>query len=296
MTYLVAQLIEDIRDELHGEFHQEWNLVNGAQTNSETTIEFLDVMLGIGIGSVLYVNSTGELMYVRDAPSGSSATVVRGFRGTTATAIAANAQVEVNPRFPPSRIRRAIQDEVRSWPSTLYTATLETISVGHGARHGALSRGDAYRILEVRRAASDTVSTRDTFPIAPRPWDITRAGPSASAGYGVQIGETIPAGDLYVLYAVPFNTSAIDDGVDLQDDMGLLESMNDIVRWGVCWRLISREEIDRTDMSEQGQPRDAQEIAPNEQSTLARYYLSMRNMRIAQEADRLRAYYPMTRG
>lgn len=297
MTYLVSQLVEDIRDELHGEFHQEWNIVNGAHNASVTSLAFSDLNLGIGVGSILHILSTGELMYVRDCTGAvSPATVIRGFRGTTAQAIADGAQIEVNPRFPGPRIKRAIQDEIRSWPAGLHAQMLEDFTIGDGQRHVTLSRGDAYRVLEVRRFAGDTHSGRDTYPLVPGPWEITRAAPGPSAGYGVQFGEEIAAGKIHVLYAIPFDVPAVlDDGLDLQDDIGLADGMNEVVRWGAMWRLASREELDRIDLSEQAQPRDAQEVAPGQIVSFARYCKQMRDERIAEEADRLRSYYPIRR-
>lgn len=301
MTYSVGQLIEDTREALEGVYHTSINVVVGSMTSSVAAFTITMNNLSLGPGAVVEVDN--EMMFVTAFdPVTGIATVIRGQFGTTAVSHLAGALVRISSRFTKRRIRRALYEEVGSLPATLFKAESEQVAITDSSRVGTLLRSDIYRLLEVRRDPIPTGGSgffqatsvsRDTYPKVPGV-RLMRAGPSLNAGYSIELSQgNVPSGSLYVLYAAPFDVSNFDDGVDLLDDVGLAQSMLDLVRFGAMSRLIGEEEAIRVDLGEQGQPRVATEVAQGEIPQASNFYLQMRNRRINEESARLLQMYPI---
>jgi hypothetical protein len=298
VSYLVSELVEDTRDALLGTYRARWNALGAAiSTTTQPTVTLADSVRAVGVGSILAIGD--ELLYVRSI-AGSVATVLRGFRGTTAATYANGTVLEENPRFPKGRIKQALRDEVRSWPASLFRVEASIVPVTSNQRLVSLPFSDVLRVLEARRDPSSSLSwaivssnsARDTYPAVEA--RLVRAGPAAVGGWSVELDANVPAGSIYVLLARPFDTSVWDDSTDLEDDVGLASFMFDIPRWGAMGRLLSEEESLRVAMTAQPQPRRAQEVANAEILQSGQFFQRRRDVRVREAASMLREMYPLS--
>jgi len=72
----------------------------------------------------------------------------------------------------------------------------------------------------------------------------------------------------------------------------LSSPMEDCLRYGAAWRMMSHREVKRTFTEGQGEPRNAEETPPGHITQIAEQMRRMRNERMAEEARRLAAEYP----
>lgn len=299
MSYLVSQLVEETRQALQGTYRAAYNQSVNLGTTGTTSVTLTLDHPGADAGTVLSIGS--ELLYVV-LTVGNVCEVVRGFGGTTPAAWAAGALIEVDPRYPPSRISAALRDEIRSWPASVFRAEQLTVPIAATQRVVALSRSDILRVLECRRDpatslgsssyAVATTTSRDTYPRVDG--TLMRTGPAQFAGWGLELTSNVPAGSLYVLAAVPFDTSVWANSIDLEDFVGLPQWMFDIPKWGAMGRLLSEDESLRVDMTSQPQPRRATEVQNGETLQAGQYFTRRRDARLREAADMFRQLYPPT--
>jgi hypothetical protein len=116
--------------------------------------------------------------------------------------------------------------------------------------------------------------------------------PSGSALFLDTEGEI--ALDLRVTFMRPYEVSAFDDTVDL-DVIGLAPTQVDIAVLGALWRLVITREIKRNFIEAQGDPRSAQEVPPGAIANSGRVTKALRDERLREEMNRIRAMYPFRR-
>jgi hypothetical protein len=287
VPYTIADLIRDARAELTGELGVRFNLADGDYVDTDTDIVLVDDLGIMHPGSQLVVQDTGEQMYVRSVDTGTlTATVVRGWAGTTAQAIDDAAIIEVDPRWAPSRVRRAVHAELRSLPPSLFQTASYEGTVGAGGRIVDLGVTDILRVLEVRRDAT-TWYGRDNHPDVP--------GISIERYSGVL---SIPADqapyagtNVYVLYARGFDTVDLDDDTDLEDDCGIPQRMHDIPLWGACAQVLMFSEAARLDLSAANQAKDYENLPATAMAQVGATFMRQRDARIRAESDYLRALW-----
>jgi hypothetical protein len=292
----IADLIDDVRTELNGELGATWNVVDGAVLVAGTSIVFADDLGSMGPGTIL-VTSTGEELFVRSVNTGTqTATVVRGWNRSTPAAIADGAYIEVDPRFSPRRVRRAVHAELRSLPTSLFRVEHAQATVDNGGRLALLSTEDILRVLEVRRDADSSIETRDNHPLLPSiDWQLQRTGPSGYQGTHIGLARDAVPGrvgtTLYAAVAVGFSVEDLDDSTDLLDDVGLSVHMLDIPLWGACAQTITFAEAARLDTQAVNQRANQENVPATAMTQVGREYARIRDHRIRVEADRLRAIW-----
>jgi len=122
-SYTLAQLTSDTLQQLRGTTRDEINILaaplDAPAPLTRQTISLTDDLNGVTIGSLLVVGD--ETMYVLSAsPEGVTATVVRGFDGTTPQAAASGSIVLVDPPWTVGVVRNRLRDEIRSWGPQLF--------------------------------------------------------------------------------------------------------------------------------------------------------------------------------
>lgn len=289
----VADLIVETQRLVHGTQRTEINVLAAAVNSSTTTITIEDAAGGITERSVISIDD--ELMYVR-AVSGTSLTVIRGYR-STAAAHDDGKLIEVNPRFPQVMIRRALIDDIHSWPDSVYREqtqeySLSTSEVGIDLDDFATVR----RILDVEMAATDnllfwqrpyrtrllTAADPGDFPsgngLIVYPADFRSYPTTGSSTYAVR-----------VTAATDFVTSTFTDAIDVVTTVGLPATAIDIPPLGAAARLVGVREILRTNMGTQNQPRRAEEVPAGATIQTGLQLMQLRDRRLSQEATRLMA-------
>lgn len=291
----VADLVEHTVEHLYGTARATLNFLTSGVDADDTTFTFEDdITATIGPGSFLSVDN--ELVYVRSVVVASkTAVVLRAQRGTTAASHAAETLVDVNPRFPRYRVKRALLEDIRAWPDTLYrTTTIDLATTVGGAGYDLTGLDPSFLgIVDIQGGphAHDS-SLRWTRPM----YNLLRGAdtdvfPSGSAvvferGYH-------DVRDLRAVVAIPFDLTTWDDATDLLDDCGIPESMHDIPPLGAAARLMVGQDVKRSSTAAQGEPRHADEVPAGFSSSVATYLRRTRDQRISEEAAKLRAAHPL---
>lgn len=292
-TTSVATVIQRIRDHyLYGTYRATLNQLAVDPGSGGTTLTFTYDMEGITRGSYLSIEQ--EVVYVwATNPASKTATVARAQMGTLAAAHAIATTVEINPRFPRPMIKQTMEEEIRSWPTSLFKVDALDISATTSFRAYDLTGiGDFYFVVEVRKSQPSGDTTRSWPKIS---FDVIRDMSAANfaSGSAIQLQSPLDtARTLRVTYARPFDVSVFEEATDLVATCGLSSSMVDIVQYGTAWRLLQPREIQRTSRQSQGEPRKAEEVPPGFTSATAAGLKKLRDNRIDEESNRLRAKYP----
>jgi hypothetical protein len=274
---------------------QTFTLTAEAVSNSETDIDLAEID-DVSLGSFLAIDD--ELMYVRAiTPASKTATVIRGQRATSAVTHANGALVEINPKFPRYRVRRALGEEIRAWTSEVFSVAevdLDTTSGTAGYDLVGVPAG-FLTILDVQLGPRSGITDG---AVVKANWDLVRNADTSiyPSGNGLVITSGLGnARDLRVIYAVGFDTSSLADSTDVEADIGLATSMLDIPPLGAAARLMVGREVKRTFGEGQPEPRRSEEVPVGASSGTATYLRREANRRLGEEAVRLRALYGWAR-
>jgi hypothetical protein len=250
----------------------------------------------VSVGSFLGIED--ELLYVRAVNTATrTVTVIRGQRSTTAAVHADAVLVEVNPKFPRYRVRRALQEEIRSWPSDLYRVDeidIDTVSGTAGYDITGLS-SDFLHVLDVQ--LGPRTNSLDGAVVRPS-WEIMRGADTSIYASGTGLILTSGFGgarDVRVTVALPFTTTTFTDATVVETTVGLGVSMVDIPPLGAAARLMVGREIKRTFGEGQPEPRRAEEVPVGSASGTATFLRREVTRRIGEEIIRLRALHPIRR-
>lgn len=288
-TMTVAEFIAVTQDHLYGSTAQMITTLTTQVTATGTTL-VLGSDAGIGPRRTLSIDD--ELIYVVSWVAATlTATVVRGFRGTTKAVHSAGSEVEVNARFPRYMIRRALREEISGWPDGLFAIDTVDIETATSVRGYDLAIGDYIRVLDAFVSPAIPTSTDVWTRI-----DFTdrRSQDTADFASGTSITFNIdftPSRTVRVIYAKRFVTTDMSDDIACST-IGLWPSMTDIPSLGAAWRLIQGKEVRRLDLNAQGQNRSAEQVQAGVASATSRAFGSMRDARIQQEQIRMLARYP----
>jgi hypothetical protein len=290
-TGTVGQMVEETQRHLQGMRQNELNRVNGALTDSATTVAcdfdlnslVPDSFIAID-DEVLYVWTTNE--------GGRTAEVQRGMLGSTASAHADGALIETNPRFARFAIRRALRQELLALSPPLFAVQTEEVSFASGDRAENLPNAETATPLFLIDIRAEPVSPATT-------WKIVKAEIVGGmftgdflSGWALQLQDDYGAVTTRVRWARPFALDVFDDATAFST-IGLSDSMGDIPPLGAAARLLSAREAVRTDTRAQGESRLAEEVPPGHHVSAARALHQLRDRRVEEELRRLRSVYPM---
>lgn len=287
---IVADLKAETRRHLQGASRSELNSLASDLTVTGTSLVLSREAVGVARGSVLGVGD--ELLYVWSYDSANkTATVLRGHLGTTAVAHASGVPIEVNPRFSTFDIGHALKREIAAWTHEVFATS--TVSV-EGADHlFALDLSGAYFPLAVVGKPQGGRWTKVSG------WSVIRGLPTDDVAEGAAISVTDPrfyGSKLTVTLAVPFDTSTFDDDTVVETAVGLPTSMLDVAALGAAARLLETREVARTSATAQGEPRHAEEVPPGHLSQTGQLLRRRVDVRLSEEAARLRAAWPYRGG
>lgn len=286
-------LIDTTLDWLLGGTDEEVNVLTSAPDTDDTMLTFAYELNGIVPGATICVDL--EVMRVVDANSQSStATVLRGQRGSTATSHATGAVTQVGPRFSRWSVLREINTDLDSlsgaglYQMATVDLTFNAAITGYDLT-GVTSIEQIYSIryqtpgsekdwpkLERRDYRYDSVASTTDFP-------------SGSAVFVYQGG--YPGHVLRVAYKKPFeHLSTITD--DVQDVTGLAPTAHDIPSLGAAIRLIAGHEAGRIAYEIQPDTRRPAEVPVGSNVNTSTGWARLRNARIDDELRRQARRYP----
>lgn len=289
MTTAANLITRTHRQLLSGVVEERNKLASGVNATAASIVLTYDVG-GIRSGAVIEIGS--EQMYVWDiVESTKTATVERGFNGTTATAHASGSIAIVNPRFPRNQILESINDEMSDLSSPMHglfqvkTLDIEYSPVNRQTNLNAIA--DVIDIIEARYRykSDDYKKINDIKLIRDLPTkDFTTT-------MAIQIDSNIPASDVRLVYKAPFGR-IINEQDDIQIVAGFPQSAEDILIMGAQIRMMSSREIKRNFTESQGDTRRSDEVPPGAVANSINNLLRIRRDRITAEAAKLTRRYP----
>lgn len=266
------------------------NSSNGALTTGTSIVTCNYPPDQIDQGVLLSVDY--ELMHVWHA-NGSDLSVERGMYGTTATSHGDGAIIEIEPRWPKGLILAELQRELQALPKSIFAVDEATVAftTGHNVTDfTGMSGIEIHRLLQVLAWSTSSYTTMGVRTL--KGTRLLRNMPTATfpSGYAIMLPDNAGAGadtTIRVTYAKDLDASTITDATDLQTGVGLPESAEDILVFGVAARLLMDHEAIRNDLARQGQQRHAEEVPPQAWLRTAQFYQEQRDRRIAEEGVRL---------
>lgn len=295
MATTASDLIEETLALLQGDSREEINLLSTAITDTtSTSVVVADSLGGIQAGSVICIDT--EEMYVRSVTASTlTATVIRGFRGSTAATHSANAQIQVRPHTSRFRIFNAINDELRALSGQgifqMKTVNLTFNAAVGGYNMTSVTAADVVDIYSVRY--KDPNGTSKEWPPVRR-YELVRnmASTDFASTLALMVYDAVPPGQtVRVQYRARLGTfSATSDNIS--SVTGLHAEAFDLPVIGAAWRLTTASEVRRNFTEAQGDSRRAEEVPPGSTLRAAGGLFALRRQRISEERGRLMAMYP----
>lgn len=269
---------------------EERNKLAASVSATATTVSVQYDMKGIREGVVIQVDA--ELMYVWEIAVGSkSATVERGWNGTTAVAHATNSIVVVDPKFPRNQIVEAINAELDDLSSPMNGLfQVKTMDIDYNGSWTMLNIPTTDTIIDLISVSSRYLTTeyqqiRRVRLIRDLPND------DFNSGYALKFDEDVSTSRIHIVYKTPF-TNVSTESHNIQNMTGLPSSCEDILIIGAQIRLVNPREVKRNFTESQGDTRRAEEVTAGAVSGSITNLLRMRRDRITSEAAKLQRQYP----
>lgn len=285
--------IDEVKRHLLGAHPETIDILNVTIVAGATTLVYTDGIGGIVAGATIEIDT--ELMYVRSVNTGTkTATVIRGFMGTTAAGHASGAMITVAPKFPQHSILTALNHElydVCSPQHGLFRIGNVDITTAAGVVGYNFNAPGYLALHEVHYEA--TASAKH-WALLPNVRVIEQADSTDfTSGRGLIVADAhgLDGGTLHVSYKRNFSQlTAVTD--DVATVTGMPTEMHDIPPLGAMVRLTATRGVRRAFDDFQGEPRRASEVSEQAMAQNANVLLTMRNRRIAAEAARLNQLYP----
>lgn len=295
MATTVAQHAEIIRRRLNAQGLGQYDiLASNITTTTATSVVFTDGPTTLAPGTRIGIGT--ELMLVRSyVVATKTATVIRGFLGTTAATHTAADLIEIAPRFPLPGIVDTMREEIDSWGPQLFKVTTAVVPLAAGTRTYDLTGAVAPLFLldvEVPPPTSVSPGSGARTGLAMR---LIRGQATSdfASGFAVQLtSDTGYAADARVTWAEKFDTTTFATTTDLEATIGVRRSWLDVLTYGVLWRLMSGREIGRLDVHAASEQARAADVPVGSSSAAVLRLLQLRDRRMAEEANKLRSDYP----
>jgi len=287
----VTQLIDRTQRQLLSGVVEERNKLAFAVTATDTTMVFTFEVGSIRPGSIIEIDS--ELIYIWEMVSGTkTATVERGFNGSTADAHAVGSIAIVSPRFPRTQILEAFNDDLSDLVSPLNGLyQIKTLDINYNGQDTMINLPSLDNVIDLLDVRVRYLST--DYPLI-RKAVLIRNLPTSDFGSGtaIKFNETPRSGILRITYKAPFNfMTRITDNV--QQVCGYPQSAEDILILGAQIRLMAPREIKRNFTESQGDTRRSDEVPAGAITNSVNNLLRIRRDRIIAEAMKLDSQYPV---
>ena len=300
----VGYLIDRTFDLLLGAAREERNKCATYVDSTMTTIQVQYDLKNLARGT--YVAIDDEVMYVWDTTPASGGystiTVQRGDKGTIPTTHELGSIIAVNPYFTRYQVRQTLKDEIRSWGPQVFqvlTADLDLTDWVRGYDLGIL--GQWFYVLGVTESPDVNQGLVPDNLWVDVQYRIDRSANAASFPSGSALYVTSPQGvfstprTLHVTYAAPIDVDSSFLDTDLIANTGMDYSDIDIAPYGAAWRLAASREVRRMLTEAQGQNSDLQNYPAGYMVKAAEDFKQLRDSRLADAIERLRAQYPVRR-
>lgn len=296
---LVSTTVDRIRRQLSSGYRNEINTLSGSINSTTTTVTFTYVLSNnFQPGAVLSIGT--ELMRVMTVDTvAKQVTVIRGFHDSTAASHASGAEVWINSRFTGMDIWDALIEEVASYGPQIYRVVETELTLTDAQQTIELpaSMTGLIGLIDANRWWDDapSVSVNRTWPRANVRlirYDPTVWSAYTTSGVILRMIDTVSAGKLIVKAALPL-VIPTDVTDDLVTDVGLPETMLDVVSMGTRLRLLQDNVAGMSARTTQDEPRRATETPPGSGVQDAQVSIALYRNRKQEEINKLRAFYPI---
>ena len=216
----------------------------------------------------------------------------RGYLGTTTAAHTAGAKVTITPTFPRYVIKKAINDTIAAFGSTIFAVKTTSFTFNAAQTTYPFNNLGIHNIMTIMW--QDIGPSEEWFPIRRWSWDSLASTTAFGAGaQTVTIGDFVqPGRTVKVVYAtdpVPFTTNS----EDYATQTGLPDSTRDVVILGASYRLLTYLDPARAaQVSPQADETDSKRPFGASQTATKQLY-ALYTQRLNEETARQQAQYPI---
>lgn len=237
---------------------------------------------GISPGTPIEIDD--EVMLITDTTNSVGPEVIRGYMGTIPTVHAMNAPVHISPRNFRFEIFNAIVAEVQSWPLALYQVSeLQIVAV---CRQASYSLDMGFNVIQGicldKRTPTGWCRAYGKFA-KPTTFDNNRVD--------FALWDTDrPTMDYRIRAACKFDSNRFQlNNLEMTvQSTGVPTDYEDIIQYGVLWRLRAPKEDGKVSDPPRGQTSLTQ---PGQMLQTAGSYLALRDRRINDESSKLQALH-----
>ena len=275
----------------------ERNKLSANYTAGDTTLSFTYPLGGITKGSRLSIGL--NTFYVWDVGSnGTSATVSGGQEGSTDASATSGTVVLVRPRFTDGEIFTVLNEELAALSSpTNGLFQMKSFDLTYNPTIDGYDLNGVTDLMDIYEVRYQEPGPYKDWPRIPSYlWRLDRTALTSDfpSGAAIKLMQSAWSGfDVRVVYRAPFTQLA-----GLTTDVstsGVPSSAYDIPALGAAIRLMEGREIKRNFTESQPDTRRATEVPPGAVFNSYRGLLMSYQQRIAQEAARLLAQFPLLR-
>lgn len=296
---LISTTIDRVRRQLSSGYRNEINTLSASINTTATTLSFTYVLTNnFQPGAILNIGT--ELMRVMTVDQvNKQVTVIRAFHDSVAGSHSSGAEVWVNSRFTGMDIWDALVDEIASYGPQIYRVLQSELTLTDAQQTVELpaTMQGLYGLIDANRWWDDTpaVTINKTWPRANVRlirYDPTVWTAYTTSGVILRMIDTVSAGKLIVKAAMPLVIpTAVTD--DLVTDIGLPETMLDVVSMGTRLRVMQDNVAGMSARTTQDEPRRAAENPPGSGVQDAQVNIALYRNRKQEEINKLRAFYPI---
>lgn len=216
----------------------------------------------------------------------------RGYLGTEIATHTAGAKVTITPTFPRYVIKKAINDTIAAFGSTIFAVKTTSFTFNAAQTTYPFNNLDIHNIMTIMW--QDIGPSEEWFPIRRWSWDSLASTAAFGAGaQTVTIGDFVqPGRTVKVVYAtdpVPFTN----DSQDFATQTGLPNSARDVAILGASYRLLTYLDPARAaQVSPQADETDSKRPFGASQSATKQLY-ALYVQRLNEETARQQAQYPI---
>ena len=285
-----GQLIDRVNSELLAGTVEERNKLAASTDSSQTDIEMTYSLGSLRDNTVFQIGT--ELMYVWEVNTTSkTATVDRGYGGTTAAAHTIGDIVTVSPRFPRHQILNGLNADLADLSSPMNGLfQMKTVDVSYNGSDRMVNLTGVTEIIDLYDVRYRYLN--DDYPIV-RNVRLLRDMPVSdfASGFVLAFDAPVRAGSVRVLYKAPYTAFATE--ADTVAGAGGTASLDDLLILGAQIRVMAGREVKRNFTESQGDTRRAEEVPAGAVGGSILNLQRLRRDRIQAEAARLNRQYPI---
>lgn len=285
-----GDLITRVQQQLLAGTVEERNKLASPLNSSDQTVTFTYNVASIRENTVFEIGS--ELFYVWQVNVASkTATVERGYGGSTAQSHTEGATVTVSPRFPRGQALTALNSDLVDLSSPLNGLfQMKTVDISYNGSDRMVNLTGVTSILDVYDVRYRYLN--DDYPIV-RNVRFLRDMPTAdfASGNVLAFDEGIRSGTVRVIYKAPFGQFTSESSTLVS--VGASTDISDLLVLGAQIRLMSGREIKRNFTESQGDTRRPEEVSSGAVLNSMVGLQRLRRERILAESARLAKLYPL---